>query len=556
MKITAVGALWFCAAGAAPAQITGIATNDGASVVYFSSPFNLVGTPAPASAPKIFVWDANGFRLVADRFPAQDAAISDPFVSGDGSLIGYRGTYVVHSICGFMRLCDTTYVLTALQRNGEIPEVLNGAAVISADGRYAGLAGPVRIDLTTGQQVSVPSSPLTPYASVDSVASGGTMLLHHYGLFVWNELAGLRPIPGNPPAVMDDDATTVISQDGITLWLYDIATGTRRIFANGHGASISRTGNMAAFLSPVGGVEQAWAVSRDGSLFVQLTSEPVGIKLARVSGDGNYVLVVTAANAILKFDLVAGTSTQVLQPAAAPACGTCSAVRGSLTDFPVVGLVMQTVTAEPPLPAKLNGYELLVDGVPVPLASISPAGINFQMPWEAPPFVFVSIRLKTPDPSPVFEPAPGSVFIGTFLPSFVTVPCTGPPASISQCAAASHPDGSPVSNDNPARAGEVLTFFLTGMGAVSPPVATGAAAPENPPAVVLHPFGCYLEEYGLGAPVNLGNLTMVAAELTPGAVGTYRVTAQLPAQLGTMPVALVHCEGSDYYAPAWIPVAR
>lgn len=96
--------MWFCLAGDTHAQITGMATPDDASVLYFSTPFNLAGSTDPAPV-KIYVYDANGFRLYVDQFPnnvPQITTISNPWVSGDGSVVAYRGTYTTESICGFM----------------------------------------------------------------------------------------------------------------------------------------------------------------------------------------------------------------------------------------------------------------------------------------------------------------------------------------------------------------------------------------------------------------------------------------------------------------------
>jgi len=177
------------------------------------------------------------------------------------------------------------------------------------------------------------------------------------------------------------------------------------------------------------------------------------------------------------------------------------------------------------------------------------------MPWETPAIAFATttIQLKTPDPNPVFEAVPASIFIAPFLPEFLTTtPCVTAFGAAVACIVATHADGSAVTSDQPAAPGETVNLFMTGLGAVSPPVATGSAAPGNPPAIVQHPFACQLVEYGLGAPYTLGDLRMLATELTPGEVGSYRVTVQLPAATGSRATAFVNCQGSDYYAPGWI----
>jgi len=56
---------------------------------------------------------------------------------------------------------------------------------------------------------------------------------------------------------MNDGATTVVYTSGITLNIYDLATGSSRVLANGSAPSISRDGQWVAFLSAVNGIQQA-----------------------------------------------------------------------------------------------------------------------------------------------------------------------------------------------------------------------------------------------------------------------------------------------------------
>jgi uncharacterized protein (TIGR03437 family) len=45
--------------------------------------------------------------------------------------------------------------------------------------------------------------------------------------------------------------------------------------------------------------------------------------------------------------------------------------------------------------------------------------------------------------------------------------------------------GNLIGPSNPAHAGDVLVMYLLGLGAVTPPVADGVAAPSNPPASMI-----------------------------------------------------------------------
>jgi uncharacterized protein (TIGR03437 family) len=88
---------------------------------------------------------------------------------------------------------------------------------------------------------------------------------------------------------------------------------------------------------------------------------------------------------------------------------------------------------------------------------------------------------------------------------------------------------------HPAHAGETLVFWALGLGATSPVVADGAAAPANPPALVTVPFTV---QFGLEFFYN--TTTPSFAGLSPGSVGLYQVIATLPAStpVGTVSASL------------------
>jgi hypothetical protein len=92
-------------------------------------------------------------------------------------------------------------------------------------------------------------------------------------------------------------------------------------------------------------------------------------------------------------------------------------------------------------------------------------------------------------------------------------------------------DHSLVTQQNPARRGELVIAYATGMGAVEPPVATGAAALLPAPTVILH-FG----EAGIeifmcqSAPSCATRISMTAlfAGLSPGNAGVYQINFRIP----------------------------
>src|SRR5262249_37537200 len=168
-------AVLFCLTGQTHAQITGIATTNDGSVLYFATPFNLAGSPGSPST-KIYTYDSSGVRLYADQFPDAKSGISSkPWVSGDGSVVAYGGVFYLDQ-CG-IKPCHIATYLTAVQTGSAEPVILNGSAIISANARFAVMyPGPVLLDLTTGAQTPIPRQ--SAYGDLLlSVASDGTVLL-------------------------------------------------------------------------------------------------------------------------------------------------------------------------------------------------------------------------------------------------------------------------------------------------------------------------------------------------------------------------------------------
>jgi uncharacterized protein (TIGR03437 family) len=81
-------------------------------------------------------------------------------------------------------------------------------------------------------------------------------------------------------------------------------------------------------------------------------------------------------------------------------------------------------------------------------------------------------------------------------------------------------DNTVVSDSNPAQIGEVIQIFLTGLGAVDPPVTDGSASPSKPLSMVTTNVEVRID--GITAPLKF-------AGLAPGAVGLYQINAKVPA---------------------------
>jgi uncharacterized protein (TIGR03437 family) len=156
-----------------------------------------------------------------------------------------------------------------------------------------------------------------------------------------------------------------------------------------------------------------------------------------------------------------------------------------------------------PLPSSISGVSVTLDGQRLPLLHVSPTQINAQLPFDAAdPTV---LRVTTPN---------GSSDISVALSE--VAPALFPAGSVA------HADGAPVDADSPARPGEFLMVFLTGLGRVNGQIAPGQAAPAAPLLTVRAPVE-----------VRLGNATIQPsfAGLAPGFAGLYQVNLQVPATM-------------------------
>ncbi|MBV9400896.1 MAG: hypothetical protein JO062_23160 [Bryobacterales bacterium] len=183
---------------------------------------------------------------------------------------------------------------------------------------------------------------------------------------------------------------------------------------------------------------------------------------------------------------------------------------GEFVTFYGTGLSPATLTAQSlPLQSSLGGIEVTLNGAPMPIYYVSSTQISAIVPYTAPSDGSVvtiqvnnngtlsnSIQLSTSKTSP-----------GVF---------TIPPSGIGNCAVLDVKYNL-VSPANPAKIGDTISIFLTGLGAVNPPVTAGSAPPANP--VVNQIQQVFIGE----TPA-----TVSYQGLAPGLPGLYQVNAVIP----------------------------
>ena len=160
-----------------------------------------------------------------------------------------------------------------------------------------------------------------------------------------------------------------------------------------------------------------------------------------------------------------------------------------------------------PLSFSLASTSVTINGVPAPLLYVSPGQINLQAPFD----------LSGPAAQVVVSTAAGpsntiTVPLGAVQPGIFFDATTGLGAII-------HNSDGRFTTERPARAGDFLQVYATGLGVVSPRVSAGFAAPLSPlSTTVAQP---QVTIAARPAPV-------VFSGLAPGFAGLYQLTIQVP----------------------------
>lgn len=182
-----------------------------------------------------------------------------------------------------------------------------------------------------------------------------------------------------------------------------------------------------------------------------------------------------------------------------------------------------------PLPTNLAGVTVTINGVLAPLFFVSPGQINLQTPF-----------------STSGETARIVVTNNSFLSNEVDVPVAATSPGIFSRnqngigpAIITHADFSLVTPQDPALPGETVIVFLTGLGAVDPPIADGAQPPSSEPfSRVTDPN--LLVEFGR----EVGAIRFAGA--APCCVGLYQINVDVPTTVvvgPAVPVAIQTTNG-------------
>jgi len=188
-----------------------------------------------------------------------------------------------------------------------------------------------------------------------------------------------------------------------------------------------------------------------------------------------------------------------------------------------------------PLPTQLGSQNTTVTacGRALPLYNVFPGQINAQIPLECPAAgsMTATVTVGGQTGTQTFNLAPAA-------PGIFTVDGSGSGDGVIL-----HADNSLVSAAKPAKAGETVVIYATGLGATNPSFPTGTAANQTNTTV-------------LPVTVTIGGkeATVAFKGLTQGFVGLYQVNAFVPAGVtGNQPVVIT--VGSTYSSRAAVTMA-
>ena len=114
----------------------------------------------------------------------------------------------------------------------------------------------------------------------------------------------------------------------------------------------------------------------------------------------------------------------------------------------------------------MSGTQVMINGIPAPILYTSPSQIGVQIPFEL-TGALASVQVSVGEQASL----PKVVSVSAVSPGIFTLTSDGKGAGAIQ-----HMDGSPVTVQSPAHAGELVVLYANGLGQVTPSVPTGAVS--------------------------------------------------------------------------------
>jgi uncharacterized protein (TIGR03437 family) len=545
-RFIAIGGLFFAAM--LQAQVEQLATSGDGHTLLIHTYARLQTETGLGSTGKIYRWhDGQWTRLAVaqdEGFAISPPDVFSPFVSTDGTVFGWQ----INVGCILCQIIVAPPLSSSVTGVALPPQFPLGTMRMSPNGRYFTadsfpFSGAKYLDLATGDVFDVPvdgnARPVTREVANDGTAlllitetNDPTQLNGPAPLALWKPGSEPRPIYSDNHALgatisatggrvafeavveggPNDDQRTLAIVDTQSGELIPIAAMPPLDFrANTDSVSqpVWDTGGAHLIFRTFDDRQQPTAISlwdsgtRQSSVVLNSAE---GFASAVISGDGRIIWAATNMYRLLRLDLATGITDEILSP--------LGSTPRTIDSFGVPGAAIL-------IPGQGHTKaETAVDGsVSFPIVDAVPEGLWVQVPWEYAalpqavhkilvrsannPFEAQITMTITPQPTP---------HIATFVD----------PASGLRYAKAVHQDfGSLVTPANPARRGEIIHLYLTGLGPLDQNLPTGAPGPF-PPARPITPFQCSLVNR------DLPPMVMQFVGIAPGLIGIYQADLTIP----------------------------
>jgi uncharacterized protein (TIGR03437 family) len=192
------------------------------------------------------------------------------------------------------------------------------------------------------------------------------------------------------------------------------------------------------------------------------------------------------------------------------------------TNLAPAGLV---VSPGIPFPTTLNGVQVSINGINAPIYYVSPTQVSVIVPFEN-PFSVAQISVINNGVA-----SNNGVAVTVFVDKSAIGLFTTPAGGIGPGALVHNADGTLVTAANPAKPGEFVQAFVTGLGGVipvpSPDGAAGSTDPNNLNNSIY--FSSTAASNQITAFVDGVSAPVVFAGLAPGLAGLYQIDLQIPA---------------------------
>ena len=531
----------------AAGQIQDLATTGDGGQTYFSTQYRQKGTDQPGYL-KIFRVAEHGLELFrqltfSSLYPGGDSDFylaTRPSLSADGHVVGYTAsrTCMGGSHCiGF--IYDEAWFAGEKDRSpglGKLSVSPDGHSFLTLDYRNIGPSQLTVGDLESGNAIALDGygpigdgRQLLANGPVALLSSGGNPVLWKAGQVTQLSFTALAtharvnaagdvivyeswPVGGNyelhsySPALGRD---TLLATGGPPLAEYQ-PNSYFHPWLTFDGQYVSYVLNGRLLVQPTGGSEARTLTSaEDGTVVDQV-----------ISGFGNVAFAATDAGRLLRIDVATGAKTELI--AAVPHLEVAGGAQ-------VPGGRLDVAVADP------AAGDPRLAGADAPIVGRSGNTVTLQVPWEAVPES--TVRLYVPANPSAFEEV-HDLTLWAGQPWFYTLP--SPPNVYPQFALAAHQDFSgTVTVDSPARPGEVVHLYLTGLGAVAPSIATGATTPVGTLYRLQTPLTCLFRQDAQEFPADV-----LFVGLAPGMVGVEQMDVRVPAS-ATAPALQIDCESGQ-----------